>query len=79
MVTEAKAEINKKIKTLLSPTKGVQVGNQAIHVDPTVLFLRVTVLTDRAENSAKYFAYELMPVPRALFKNNFMRYAENLN
>ena len=76
MVTEAKAEINKKIKTLLSPTKGVQVGNQAIHVDPTVLSLRVT---DRAENSAKYFAYELTPVPRALFKNNFMRYAENLN
>ena len=76
MVTEAKAETSKKGNTLITLTKDMQVGNQTSHVDPTVLFLRLIVLIERAEDTIKYFPYELTPIPTSLFKGNFMQHAE---
>ena len=55
MATEAKVETSKKVKTLITLTKVIQVGNQTIHIDPTVLFLRFIVLVERAEDTMKYF------------------------
>ena len=37
MVTEAKVETSKEVKTLITLTKGMQVGNQTIHFHLIVL------------------------------------------
>ena len=76
MVTEAKVETSKKVKTLITLTRGMQVGYQTIHVDPTVLFLILIVLIARAEDTMKYFSYELTPIPKSLFNGSFLRHAE---
>ena len=47
LVTKENVQINKKIKTLLLLTKGVQVGGQAIYMNPTILFLMLIVLIER--------------------------------
>ena len=45
--------------------------SHTIH-DPTVRFLRLIVLIERAEDTMKYFSYELTPIPTSLFNGNFM-------
>ena len=40
-LTDATIKASKKIKILLSMTKGIEVGNQIIHVDPLILFMRL--------------------------------------
>lgn len=54
----------------------MQIDNQNVHVHPIVLFLRLIVLIERAEDTVKYFSYELTPIPTSIFKGNFMRHAE---
>lgn len=44
--TDATIKRSKKIKTLLSLTKRIIVGKQIIHVDPPILFMRLTVLIE---------------------------------
>ena len=44
--TDATIKTSKKIKTLLSLTKRIIAGNQIIHVDPPILFMRLTVLIE---------------------------------
>ena len=70
--TDATIKTSKKIKTLLSLTKGIEDGNQIIHVDPLILFMRLIVLVERSENTANHFAYELTHCPTSLFQDNFM-------
>lgn len=76
ITTEAKAETSKNVKTLITLAKDMQVGNQTIHVDPTLLFLRLIVPFETAEDTMECFSYELIPIPTSLFKVNFMRRAE---
>ena len=76
MVTVTKVETNKKVKTLIILTKSTQVGCQKIHVDTTVLFLRLINVIVRAEDTMKYFSYEQTPIPTSLFKGNFMWHPE---
>ena len=66
MVTETKDEMENKVKTLIIWAKGMQVGNQTIHIDPTVLFLRLIVLIERAEDTMEYFSYELTAITTSL-------------
>ena len=66
--TNATIKTSKKIKTLLSLTKGIEDGNQITHVDPLILFM----LLERSENTANHFAYELTHYPTSLFQDNFM-------
>ena len=73
-VADSKVETSKKVKTLITLTKGVQLKNTKIHVDPTILFLCLIVLIERTDDTEKYFGYELKPYPTALFKDNFMRH-----
>ena len=54
----------------------MQIDNRNVHVHPIVLFLRLIVLIERAEDTVKYFSYELTPIPTSIFKGNFMRHAE---
>ena len=53
-VAEAKVETSKKVKTLLALTRGVQLEKTTIHVDPTILFLRLIVL-NREDRYRKIF------------------------
>ena len=73
--TDATIKTSKKMKTLLSLTKGIEVGNQIIYVNPLILFMRLIVLVERSENTVNYFAYELTPFP-TLFQDNFMRHPD---
>ena len=75
-VAEEKEETSKKVKTLLTLTKGVQLENTTIPVDPTILLLRLIVLIERTDDTEKYFGYELTPYPTALFKDKFMRHPD---
>lgn len=65
-----------RFKTLITLIKGMQVGNRNVHVDSTELFPRLIILIERAEDTMKYFSYELTPAPRSIFKGNFMQHAE---
>ena len=76
MRTEAKAETSKEVKTLITLTKGMQVGKQTICFDPTALFLRLIFLIERADDTMKFFSHELTSIPTFLFKDNFRRHAE---
>ena len=76
MRTETKAETCKEVKTLITLTKGMQVGKQTICFDPTALFLRLIVLIERADDTMKFSSHELTSIPTFLFKDNFRRHAE---
>ena len=39
-VAETKVKTSKKVKNLLTLTKGVQLENTTRHINPTILFLR---------------------------------------
>ena len=49
--TDATIKTSKK-----SNTKGIEIGNLIIHVDPTSLFMHLNVLAERTENTVNYFA-----------------------
>ena len=62
------------VRSLLCLSKGVTIKNEIVHIDPTVLFMRLIVLIERAEDMSDYFNYALAPIPCSLFKDNFMRH-----
>ena len=68
--TAATIKSCKKIKTSLLLTKRIVVGNQIIHVDPSILFMRPIVLVARSKSRVNYFAYELTPYPTTLLQDN---------
>ena len=70
-----KAKIKRKdqVRTLECLKAGVQVGNEKIHVDPMLLFSRLLVLVERAEDMRECFEYELTSTPTSLFENELMR------
>ena len=51
-------------------------GKQTIHLDPTLQFLILIILLERAEDTMKYLPFELTHIPASLFKGNFMQHAE---
>ena len=58
--TDATIKASKKTKTLLSLIKGIEVGNEIIHVNPIILFMSLIVLVERSKNAIHYFAHELL-------------------
>ena len=66
-------ETTRKVKSLIKLSQGIKVDDQEIHIDPTVLFLRILLLIGRSEDPTSYFDYELTPYPTSLFNNRFMR------
>ena len=54
---------------------GVEIDKEKIHVDPMLLFSRLTVLIEREEEIQEYFRFELTAFPTSLFKNGMMRKA----
>ena len=52
---------------------GIQVDKQKVHIHPNHLFNRLLAITQRENNMAPYFEYELTALLTSLFKENFMR------
>ena len=71
--TNATIKTSKKMKTLLSLINGMEGGNQIIHVDPTILFMRLIVLVERLENAVNYFAHELTPYLTSFSQDKFIQ------
>ena len=55
------------------PFPGVNIQGKKINIDPTVLYLRLIVLTQLDDYIQDYFAYKLMPDITVLFKDGLMR------
>ena len=72
-VDDAKVKTSEKVKSLIKLSTAVKVDDKDLHIDPSVLFLRVILLVERADDPVEYFSYELTPVPTSLFRNKFMR------
>ena len=51
----------------------MKIKNDDVIIDPLLLFSRLIVLIQRTSDICRNFAYELAPVPTALFKDNMMR------
>ena len=71
-VDQVKMETTRKVKSLIKLSQGIKVDDQEIHIDPTVLFLRILLLIERSEDPTSYFDYELTPYPTSWDNNRFM-------
>ena len=60
----------KKFESLLPTTK---IGDNNVHINPLILFTRLTALMNSEDNIAVNFRYEHTPEPIALFKDGIMR------
>ena len=54
----------------------VKIDKEQVHVNPIILFTRLTAITEREDDVKKYFSLEMMPYPPSLFKDGLMRRAD---
>ena len=52
---------------------GVKIDSKTVHIDPLILFTRLTALIQRDETVEENFKYKFTPEPTALFKNGMTR------
>ena len=62
-----------QVKTFESLSPTTKIGDSNVHVNPLILFTRLTVLMNSEDNIGVNFRYELTPEPTALFKDGMMR------
>ena len=62
-----------QVRTLARLQTGIKVNNEPVHIDPLVLFCRLTVLVQRQDDVVVQFQYELTSEPTGLFKNGLMK------
>ena len=74
-VAEASIKRSGHIKPLADLKPGVQVDQQKLSINPTILFSRFIAIVQREEDMRPYFDFELTAFPTSLFKDNFMRKA----
>ncbi|XP_065662104.1 uncharacterized protein LOC136084858 [Hydra vulgaris] len=72
-VNQAIIKRSKQVKILAKLMPSVKVNGDAFQVDPNVLFQRLIMLIERAEDLTDCFEYELTPEPTSLFKDGLMR------
>ena len=51
----------------------VKIDKDSVNIDPSKLFSRLLVLSERDGEVKQHFQYELTPIPTSLFVDNFMR------
>ena len=73
VVKQAASKHSKQVKTLATLLPAIKVNGDTINPDPNVLFQRLIMLIDRAEDLTNCFDYELTPKPRSLFKDRLMK------
>ena len=71
--TEISFKRTDQVRTLENIRKGTRIADDTIHIDPMLLFSRLLIQVERSKNIQSLFAYELAPIPTALFKKNMMR------
>ena len=69
---EAKIKRKDKVTTLDSLRPGVKIDKTTVHIDPNILFTRLTAIVQSEDDVAAQFFYELTPEPTSLFKDGFM-------
>ena len=62
-----------KVKTFESLLPTTKIGDSNNHINPLILFTRLTALMNSEDNIGVNFRYELTPEPAALFKDGMMR------
>lgn len=62
-----------KVRTLESFRPGVKLEGKTVHIDPSILFTRLTTMIGSDEDAMKYFDYEMTPEPTAIFKDGMLR------
>ena len=69
------ASIKRKdhVKTLESRFPGIKIDNNTVHIDPLILFSRLTAVLQREDDVITKFSYELAPEPPSLFKDGMTR------
>ena len=70
---DAKIKRKDKVTTLDSLRPGVKSDKTTVHIDPNILFTRLTVIVQSEDDIDAQFFYELTPEPTTLFKDGFMR------
>ena len=63
------------MKTLESLRPGIIIEKKSVHIDPAILFTRLTALFQREDCVVEHFSYELTPEPTSMFKDGMMRKA----
>ena len=71
-VTEASIKRSNHIKSLVDLKPGIQVDQQKMNIDSTILFSRLIVIVQREEDMSLYFKYKLTAFPTSLFKDYVM-------
>ena len=59
----AKLKRSAQLHTLEELRPGVKMDNKTVHIDPCILFTRVTAILSCEDDIAQYFEYELTPEP----------------
>ena len=70
---DAKIKRKDKVTTLDCLRPGVQIEKNMVHIDPNILFTRLTAILQNEDDIAAQFSYELTPEPTTLFKDGLMR------
>ena len=66
---------NNQVTTLGKMKNIVKVNKQSVNIDPSKLFSRLLVISEREGDVKRHFEYELTPVPTSLFIETSMRKA----
>ena len=72
-LSDASIKQSQQAITLPSLKASIKMGKQTVAISPMVLFSCLVVLLQTTNDISSYFAYELAPVPTAIFKDNMMR------
>ena len=73
VINQATIKRSKQVKTLAKFLPATKVNGDTIHADPNVLFQRLIILIDSAEDLTHCFDYKLTPEPTSLFKDRLIR------
>ena len=64
---DAKLPRKEKVKTIANLKPGVQIENTIIHIDPSIMFMRLMAIMHQEGYVEDHFRHELTPEPSALF------------
>ena len=70
---------NSKVKTFQDLLPTTTIGEKKVFISPTILFSRLTVLTNFRDNVEEDFSFEFTPKPTSLFKQEMMRQPTKAN
>ena len=64
---------NSKVKTFQDLLPTTAIGEKKVFISQTILFSRLTALTNFRDDVEEIFSFELTPEPTSLFKQGMMR------